>query len=54
MPSVSVNGQTIFLLSGAGTPYGTVVAEPGALYYDTLNTVAYINSDGTATGWQVV
>ena len=48
-------GQPGLLLSGAGTPEGVVVAEPGTLYLDTdggAATTLYVKeANSTNLGW---
>ena len=41
-------------LSGAGSPEGVVIGNPGWTYWDTTNLVLYVKNTGTGTntGWQ--
>jgi hypothetical protein len=39
--------------SGAVTPLGAVAGAVGDLYVDTVTDIAYVNIDGTNTGWVV-
>ena len=44
-----------YTASGAGSPQGTITGNPGATYWDAVNTAFYIKSSGTGTtGWQLI
>lgn len=49
-PGSGVGGQ-----SGAGSPEGSVTAEPGVVYWDTAGQALWAKNTGTGnTGWVLV